>query len=209
MCRSPVGRIQTRQHARETVFDADAILVGAVLVTGFEPFGNHGVNVSGSVARLLDGLIAESGNEIVSRVLPVTYRDSVDGLWDWVSLYAPESIVMLGLTPLPSYVRVESCARNWVGDGADIDGVRLGPNRIFSSGPEHVTATVDTGVMVNALKAAGISAIVSEDAGDYVCNYLFYCIGEGLQDSGIPVGFLHTPASVVAGELAHALRGIL
>lgn len=142
-------------------------------------------------------------------MLPVSYRRSVANLWDLVSLYGPDAIVMLGLAPQAGEVAVERYARNQVGNGTDVDGVALGPGRIDSIRPDEIAATLDVHALAHDLNEQAIPAMVSEDAGDYVCNHLFYCVSDGLRESGIAVGFLHVPESVLAGQVAHALLRIL
>lgn len=178
-------------------------------MTGFEPFGRHVANPSGSVARLLHRKVTSRGNEIVGSVLPVSYRRSVANLWDLISLYSPDAIVMLGLAPQTDGVAVERYARNLVGSGTDVDGVTLGPGHIDSAGHDGFAATMDTHAIVLGLQEQSIPATLSEDAGDYVCNHLFYRVSAGLRESGIAVGFLHVPESVRAGRFAHALLTIL
>ena len=48
-------------------------MANPVLVTGFEPFGNHSVNISGEVAKELDGHEIR-GHRIQSHVLSVDYE---------------------------------------------------------------------------------------------------------------------------------------
>jgi pyroglutamyl-peptidase len=47
--------------------------------------------------------------------------------------------------------------------------------------------------MVAALRAAGIPASVSQSAGTYVCNHLFYGLQLRLAGSGVRSGFMHLP----------------
>ena len=47
--------------------------------------------------------------------------------------------------------------------------------------------------MVAALRGAGIPASVSQSAGTYVCNHLFYGLQHRLVGSGVRSGFMHLP----------------
>jgi len=43
------------------------------------------------------------------------------------------------------------------------------------------------------LTQKGYPCALSEDAGTYVCNALFYRVMFFLADSGVPAGFIHLP----------------
>ena len=75
-----------------------------VLVTGFEPFGNHSVNISGEVAKDLDGREIR-GHKIQSHVLSVDYEGSMltSKLLDESSFAA---IIHLGLAENLSLIHI-------------------------------------------------------------------------------------------------------
>lgn len=47
--------------------------------------------------------------------------------------------------------------------------------------------------MVRAVREAGIGASVSQTAGTFVCNQVFYLLQHALAGSGVRSGFIHVP----------------
>lgn len=81
--------------------------------------------------------------------------------------------------------------------GISIDDFRIPDNKgnqpvdepIFLTGPIAYWATLPVKKMVANMKAAGISASVSNSAGTYVCNHLLATAGK----AHIPASFVHIP----------------
>jgi pyroglutamyl-peptidase len=76
--------------------------------------------------------------------------------------------------------------------------------------------------LLEALKAAGIPAIISNSAGTFGCNHIFYELMHYLDETGrdIPAGFIHVPplpeqvvdkgtASMSVETAAQALRVVV
>ena len=57
--------------------------------------------------------------------------------------------------------------------------------------------------MVRAMQDAGIAASVSQTAGTFVCNHVFYGLQHALAGSAVRSGFMHVPLSSEQG-LRHA-----
>jgi len=96
-----------------------------LLVTGFGPFEAHDLNPSGELARRLDGRTL-AGHAVVGRVLPVSFRRSVEELDAALAALeprAPAAVVCLGVHNGASF-RVERRARSFLIPGRpDVDGV--------------------------------------------------------------------------------------
>ena len=54
--------------------------------------------------------------------------------------------------------------------------------------------------MVKALRDAGFAAAVSQTAGTFVCNQVFYLLQHRLAGAGVRSGFIHMPSSPPAGQ---------
>lgn len=77
----------------------------------------------------------------------------------------------------------------------DNDGYQPTNEPISTDGPVAYWSTLPITEMVTAMKAKGIPAQVSDTAGTYVCNYLFYSLMHELATSQRLAigGFMHVP----------------
>lgn len=187
---------------------------GAVLVTAFEPFGGGTVNASWEAARRIDGL--RCGESVATvRLLPCAYDACVAELILAVETLRPVAVVMSGQAASRQVVCVERVARNRAHPTARDNCGRLGSPA--TGGPDMVETTAPTGAIVHAIRAAGVAARASTDAGDYVCNHLYYHALRRLAESRepTPAVFVHLPAVPCPGrdgprglETADAVRAL-
>ncbi len=152
-----------------------------VLVTGFEPFGDHEVNPSGLLAEALGGV-----------VLPVSYARAGAVLRDAIAERDPELVVCFGLADGDEAISVERFALNLDDAGTiDNDGVRSS-SVIDPGGPVAYRSTLPVDEIVAALQAEEIPARASRDAGGYLCNHVFYVLMRVLPPDA-KGGFVHVP----------------
>ena len=161
------------------------------LVTGFEPFGGADVNAS---QRLVDALAAEppAGVELATAVLPVSWAHAANELELALELAQPQLVVCFGQADGRAQVEVERFALN-LDDGTD-DAGETRRAEIVAGGPVAYRSALPVDAIVEALRAAGIPATASRDAGGYLCNHVFYALMSvlGGQD-GVRGGFVHVP----------------
>jgi len=166
-----------------------------VLVSAFEPFGGETVNASWEAARSLDGW--RCGDALaVSRLLPCVYGACVAEFVEAFERLRPGAVLMTGQAASRAIVSVERIARNAANaDRADNRGVAGASMKI--SGPALLEATASANDIARAIRAAGVPARVSSNAGDYVCNHLFYGALSYLFEKalGTPAVFIHLPAA--------------
>lgn len=166
-----------------------------VLVTGFEPFGGNPTNPSEILARDLDGAIV-AGARIVGRVLPVDTHAVVPAFRAALAEAGEPALVLCtGLAAGRSALAIERTAVNVLAfEIADNAGNVIREGLIHRNGDAARFAKLPLEAIVAAWRAAGIPGYISESAGTYVCNQLFY---EVLALEGRPMlaGFLHVPAS--------------
>ena len=105
---------------------------------------------------------------------------------------------MTGQAARRGVVCVERLARN-VANASTPDNRGVARRRRARSiaGPERLEATAPVREIARAIRDAGVPARVSTNAGDYVCNHLYYGALKYLRlaSPGTPAVFLHLPAT--------------
>ncbi|MBN9645111.1 hypothetical protein JZY06_10900 [Corynebacterium sp. CCM 8862] len=167
-----------------------------ILLTCFEPFGGSPVNASEQAlgefcARLRSSPI--DGAEIAVEVLPVAFAAGTRALAEAVSRHQPDAIVGFGEDTRRRYINVETRGINQMHARiADNSGDKPRKMTIDASpsapGSRELTFPADP--LVQAVGDAGLKAVVSTDAGSFVCNTLAYLLPE----FGVPAAFIHLPA---------------
>ncbi|USZ69876.1 pyroglutamyl-peptidase I (plasmid) [Halorussus salilacus] len=167
-----------------------------LLLTGYEPFGDHDRNPSKAVARDLDGEEV-ADREVVGRVLPVEFDRAGEEMTELIEDHDPAAVVATGLAAGRAAVSVERVGVN-VADCAGVpDNADAEPRdeRIRDEGPAAYFATLPVARVVGDLLDAGIPARVSNTAGTHLCNHVLYRTRAHVEREGldIPAGFVHLP----------------
>ncbi|MDR2326807.1 MAG: pyroglutamyl-peptidase I [Acidovorax sp.] len=168
-----------------------------ILLTGFEPFDKDPINPSWEVARALDG--AEiAGGSVHAVQLPCVFGDAMAVLDEALTRLQPTLVISLGLASGRSDITPERVAIN-------IDDARIPDNAgkqpvdeaVVDKAPAAYFSTLPIKAMVRNLREAGIPAAVSNTAGTFVCNHVFYALMHRLARRaapGVRGGFIHIPA---------------
>ncbi|MDR7374806.1 pyroglutamyl-peptidase [Kocuria rhizophila] len=162
-----------------------------ILVTGFEPFGGETENASGiAVQRLGDGP-APDGVHLAMAILPVTWSGAGPALLRAVETHQPDAIIAVGEAGGRAVVTPERWARN-LGHGRipDNDGV-VRDAAPLAPGPERLESRLDPSALSRAIQDTGVPAEVSDDAGAFLCNAVFWT---ALHRTDLPATFIHVPA---------------
>ena len=144
------------------------------LVTGFLAFDGFDVNPSALLARScgrpheLIEVAFEAADEFLDRIVTAA------GVYD--------RVLMLGVRGGGTRLEAERVARNFVGAAPDVRGHIRGPAPIEPGGPDVLRGT---------LFSPSTELPGSDDAGCYLCNYLYYRALRRL--AGTYVGFVHVP----------------
>ena len=135
------------------------------------------------------------GARLVTLTLPVTF-----GMWDEVmapklSTLKPDIVVAFGLSAKATGVTLESTARNRVAtDRPDYGGACAKADCISSQGPAFYPSSLPLAEIAEHLLTASIPVVNSDDAGDYICNLLFYKLMAAAVECGTKgAGFIHVP----------------
>ncbi len=170
-------------------------LIPRILLTGFKPFGKAEINPT----EWLMEAMAETelaGAAVRAVVLDVDYERCQEQLRREVDDFQPAAIVSFGLRMSSDLIGLERVAVN-VDDASIPDTgnqLRRG-TRIVETGPVGYWSTLPLNEMLAVLREAGIGAEISNHAGTYVCNHLFYYARHLVEERGlgVPVGFIHVP----------------
>lgn len=166
-----------------------------VLVTGFDPFGGEAVNPSFEIARALDGELV-TGHRIVGAELPTEFARSLPALDALLRKHRPVLVIALGQAGGRSGIALERVAINLIDaripDNAGDQPVDV---HIAAAGAAAHFTTLPVKSMLAALRAAHIPAELSQTAGSFVCNQVFYGLMHRLARSRRRVrgGFVHVP----------------
>jgi len=166
-----------------------------VLVTGFEPFKKEKVNPSWEVCRKLSEAEIE-GTTITVRKLPVIFDEARKKAVEYCDEVNPDVIFHLGEAGGRTHISLERIAINC--DDAQIKdnkGQKRDGKIIEQHGGDGYFTTIPAKEIVKALKKAGIPAVVSNSAGTYLCNHVFYGMLHHVKRKNLPikVGFIHLP----------------
>jgi pyroglutamyl-peptidase len=168
-----------------------------ILVTGFEPFGGIAVNPSQAiVSALREAGDVRDGVRLVTEILPCEFRAAGERIVAMIRERTPDAVVSLGLAANSSMVRLERHALNLNDALRPDNGGDLATGRaIDPAGPIGYWATLPLDAMLTALKERDIPSIISNHAGAYVCNHVFYTARREIecQGTGVPSGFIHVP----------------
>jgi pyroglutamyl-peptidase len=191
-----------------------------VLLSGFEPFGDFASNPSWeALVHARDEGMFEAGVRLAR--IPVTYEHAFTVFEKAAIEYEPDAAISFGVYGSPrdseSFRRanglkgpdpvsgtetgsgllraiyIETMARNRDGAGKpDNAGQLRGTEPIEPGAPEVLAASFPAPGLKQALNEAGFAAELSEDAGGYLCNHLFFRAGLAF-GGDIPYGFVHVP----------------
>lgn len=151
-----------------------------VLLTGFDPFGGETVNPSWEALRLLQGDTI-AGHRIETAMLPTAFVRGASALLDALDRYRPALTLCVGQAGGRAHLSFERVAINTIDARiADNDGARPIDIPCVVGAPAAYFATAPIKAMRAAVAAANIPVEVSNTAGTFVCNHVFYVLMHAL-----------------------------
>lgn len=166
-----------------------------ILLTGFEPFDGQAINPSEEIAREInEAKIAR--HRVVGALLPCVFGSAIKELKHQIKLHDPDIVICLGQAGGRAEITPERVAIN-------IDDARIPDNAgqqpvdkpIVKDGPAAYFSTLPIKAIVQELRKHDIPAAVSQTAGTFVCNHVFYGLMHELSMHRADVrgGFIHVP----------------
>ncbi len=166
-----------------------------LLLTAFEPFGGETLNPSLAVAQDMAGT-PMTGVQVDILVLPVERFNAIDVALQRLLIDMPDIVLMLGEAGRRFRITPERVAIN-------VDDFRIPDNGgdqprgepIVADGPVGYFSTLPITEITEQLVRANIPAAISNSAGTYLCNRLFYRVMHEIAVAQLPMsaGFMHLP----------------
>lgn len=167
-----------------------------VLLTGFEPFGGISVNPSEAIARQLNGTVI-AGHAVRGAVLPCVFGKANRRLSRLIQVLHPTLVICLGVAVSRATISPERVAINVVDARIpDNEGQKPVDRPVVRGGPTAYWSTLPIKAIAKALRSHGVPAELSQTAGTFVCNHVFYGLMHHLARNRLRArgGFIHVPA---------------
>jgi pyroglutamyl-peptidase len=182
------------------------------LVTGFDAFGGEDTNASCEAVRRLPARL--DGIDIATAILPTSYARALADLEAAIARAHPQIVLCVGQAGERMALNVERVAIN-VQDAnlPDNDGARPVDMPIVAGGPPACFSTLPIKEALAALHAAGLPAELSNSAGTFVCNHVFYGLMRiaARKRHRFKAGFLHVPrlANLAREDIVRGIEVVL
>lgn len=165
-----------------------------ILVTGFDPFGGEKINPAIEAVKKLPDKIANA--KIIKLEIPTSYKRSEEVIRYALQNEKPDYVLNVGQAGGRACLTPERIAINLDDSGVpDNDhDVRI-DKKIEAKGATAYFTQLPIKKEVAAIRKAGIPAMISDSAGTFVCNHLFYEV-QYLRTTKYPklkAGFIHIP----------------
>lgn len=184
-----------------------------MLLTGFDPFNGAEVNPSWEAVKALHGQSIE-GRRLVAAQLPTEFGAALRVLDTLLDQLRPELVICTGQAGGRSAISLERVAIN-INDAPIRDNAGAQPvdTPVVPAAPAAYFSSLPIKPMLLALQQRGLPAEVSQTAGTFVCNHVFYglmhrlTIHPGLRHAR--GGFVHVPWLPEQGQPSLPLQDII
>jgi len=171
------------------------VVMTRVLVTSFEPFGEHALNSSLEVGRVLSRH-PPPGIDLDWLILPVAASACIDTAWQRIESQRPALVLALGQAGFSPRVRLEDRAIN-------LDHFYFPDNAgnlrqwlpVVPGGPVFHRTSLPIVEILDTLTQAGQPVEPSFSAGTFVCNHYYYHLLHRSKQTGLAPRalFVHLP----------------
>lgn len=165
-----------------------------LLMTGFNAFGGEDINPSWRMLEKLD--LSNYDSEIHLLEVPTEFEKSRNVLEEKLLEIKPDLVLLFGQAGGRNAISIERVAIN-INDAksADNSGYIPKDETIYPDGKNAYFSTLPIKELEEQLHSADIPAYISNSAGTYVCNNLFYTLMYLIEKNDLSVkgGFIHVP----------------
>ncbi|MDP1875162.1 hypothetical protein [Phenylobacterium sp.] len=184
-----------------------------LLLCGFGSFPAAPLNPSAAViATLAREAWAPTGAEVDYLTLPVQWQGAAETILRAVQSRPADGILVVGVAVEAEAFRVETLGRNVASSQRPDQAGRVwGSACVAETGEDAIASTAPCQAMASALETEGLPVTLSQDAGDYLCNFTLYRLLH--TQAAAHVGFLHVPqarecADAAAFDLAQIRQAV-
>ena len=154
-----------------------------IIMTCFEPFGGFTTNSSYEALKRLSNL------DIDKIILPVSYPDAYVVLRQLIK--KPDFIILLGMAAKREKISIEDRAKNLLDFKIPDNQCQIIKQRKIADEEQDILySKVDIDKMICYLNKNEDLVYKSNDAGSYICNYIYFKV---LQKFDTPSIFIHIP----------------
>lgn len=171
-----------------------------VVLTGFGPFPSVPVNATmllvprlTAAARLLF-----PGLQIIGDILETDWIAAPARVNALVKLHQPDLLLHFGVSGRARGFEIETRGHNVRAPAPDANGKRPNDAAVRTGGQQQLAARVPVAEIVMRLRARGIPAFRSWDAGTYLCNATLYHALTATNANACAAGFVHIPQRLAA-----------
>lgn len=167
-----------------------------ILATGFGVFPGAPENPTAwAMSEIERSGWQPHGAQLVTRILPVQFDLWEREMQPLLVSAKPDAVVAFGLSAKTSGITLESTAHNRVAvERPDFTGAHAAAESVVAGAAAVRPTRLPLRDMSVTLRAARIPIVRSDDAGDYLCNLLFYRLMDFAEAGGPRVaGFVHVP----------------
>ena len=167
-----------------------------IVLTGFEPFGGSHVNPSILACKHYNNQIISDYN-IIAIEIPLRFREIKNQIEEIIIQEEPAAVICTGQSSRP-VISLERVAIN-IADlvkSAYNCGSKPEDEILEKSGPAGYFTKLPIKLIKNNLEESKIPCEISNSAGTYGCNQIFYHLMHFIytNDIDIPAGFIHVPS---------------
>lgn len=184
-----------------------------VLLTGFDAFGGDVLNPSWLAVQVLHRRHI-GGHQVVAAQLPTVFGAARMTLARLLREHKPALVICVGQAGGRAAISLERIAIN-VDDAriADNAGAQPVDSAVLPGGPAAYFTTLPIKAILQALQGEGIPAEVSQTAGTFVCNHVFYGLMHELATrralKRTRGGFVHVPWLPGQGQPSMATQDLV
>lgn len=169
-----------------------------ILVTGFGPFPGAPENPTewliGALGKTKSA--QERGERLCMEVLPVEYEAAARRLEAIGQEFSPDVAIHFGLAQPAQGFRLERLARNANLANRPDNAGRDAPAPVIDEAGADIPSALPLEQIAERLSAEGLTFEWSDDAGGYLCNYVFYLSCSPSMCTAMNpamAGFIHVP----------------
>ena len=184
-----------------------------VPLTGFDAFGGQDLNPSWLAVQALHGRQI-AGHRVVAAQLPTAFAGAPARLLALIGTHRPALVICVGQAGGRSALSLERVAINLI-DARIADNAQAQPvdEPVVAGAPTAYFSTLPLKAMLAALQREGLAAEVSQTAGTFVCNQVFFALMHALATRRgwrrTRGGFIHVPWLPAQGSPSMALADIV